>query len=205
MMDSPTNHVRCTQSRIIGGHSGRLRCADRREAARRGRPDRPLPDRRAARPAQRRRALGSKLRPRATPPPRPRRQPPAQRRLLPDRDHPGPLPPRRARLPRTKTSRREKPPRSDPLSQTPARPRRLQHTESESRLDIGATLAHLRVHSLAACASAEGVWQPTIAGASWTSSSFSRASTMNRAKSTRRVMLLSRMGSPTCRLHTGRP
>src|SRR5881227_2594370 len=28
---------------------------------------------------------------------------------------------------------------------------------------------------------------------------------MNRAKSTRRVMLLSRMGSPTCRLHTGRP
>src|SRR5438093_5737299 len=28
---------------------------------------------------------------------------------------------------------------------------------------------------------------------------------MNRAKSTRRVRLLSRMGSPTCRLHTGRP
>jgi hypothetical protein len=28
---------------------------------------------------------------------------------------------------------------------------------------------------------------------------------MNRAKSTRRVMLLARMGSPTCRLHTGRP
>src|SRR5688572_10059651 len=44
-----------------------------------------------------------------------------------------------------------------------------------------------------------------MAGASWTSSSFSRASTMNRAKSTRRVRLLSRMGSPTCRLHTGRP
>src|SRR6266508_2963245 len=37
------------------------------------------------------------------------------------------------------------------------------------------------------------------------SSSFSRAATMNRAKSTRRVMLLSRIGSPTCRLHTGRP
>ena len=28
---------------------------------------------------------------------------------------------------------------------------------------------------------------------------------MNRAKSTRRVMLLSRIGSPTCRLQTGRP
>ena len=41
-----------------------------------------------------------------------------------------------------------------------------------------------------ACASAEGVWQPTIAGASWTSSSFSRVSTMNRAKSTRRVICL---------------
>src|SRR6266496_3869339 len=67
------------------------------------------------------------------------------------------------------------------------------------------TLAHRRAHSLAACASAEGVWRPTIAGASWTSSSFSRASTKNRAKSTRRGMLLSRMGSPTGWLHTGRP
>jgi hypothetical protein len=28
---------------------------------------------------------------------------------------------------------------------------------------------------------------------------------MKTAKSTRRVMLLSRMGSPTCLLHTGRP
>ena len=54
-------------------------------------------------------------------------------------------------------------------------------------------------------ASAEGVRQPTIAGASWMSSSFSMATTMKRAKSTRRVMLLSRMGSPTCLLHTGRP
>ena len=31
---------------------------------------------------------------------------------------------------------------------------------------------------MAVCACAEGVSQPTIAGASWTSSSFSRASTM---------------------------
>jgi len=57
----------------------------------------------------------------------------------------------------------------------------------------------------AACASAEGVRQPTIAGDSWISSSFSRASPMNREKPTRRVILLLRMGSPTCRLHTGRP
>ena len=33
----------------------------------------------------------------------------------------------------------------------------------------------------AACASAEGVWQPTMAGASWIRASFSRAATMNRA------------------------
>ena len=51
----------------------------------------------------------------------------------------------------------------------------------------------------AAYASAEGVRQPMIAGASWISASLSRAATMNRAKSTRRVMLLARMGSPTCR------
>jgi transposase len=44
-------------------------------------------------------------------------------------------------LPRTQTGRREKPPRSDPLPQTPPRPNRLQHTENEPRLDIGATLA----------------------------------------------------------------
>ena len=55
-----------------------------------------------------------------------------------------------------------------------------------------------------ACASAEGVWHPTIAGASWTSPSFPRAATMKRAKSTRRVMLLARIGSPTCRLQTGK-
>ena len=52
---------------------------------------------------------------------------------------------------------------------------------------------------------AEGALQLTIAGASWIRSSFSRASTIKRAKSTRRVMLLLSMGSPTCRLQTGRP
>ena len=50
--------------------------------------------------------------------------------------------PAAARLPRTQTSRRENPPRSDPLPQTTPRPHRLQHTQSEPRLDIGATLAH---------------------------------------------------------------
>ena len=39
------------------------------------------------------------------------------------------------------------------------------------------TLAHRPV----ACARADAVWQPTIAGASWTSASFPRASTMNRS------------------------
>jgi transposase len=64
-----------------------------------------------------------------------------QRSALPNRDHPGALPPRRLRLPRTQTRRKQKPPRSDPLPQTTTRPRHLQHTESEPRLDIGATLA----------------------------------------------------------------
>ena len=76
-----------------------------------------------------------------TPPARPRRQPTAERRALPDRNHTGPLPPSRARLPRTQTSRRENTPRSHPLPQTTPRPLRLQHPESEPRLDIGATLA----------------------------------------------------------------
>src|SRR5215211_3437855 len=39
--------------------------------------------------------------------------------------------PRRARLPRTQTSRRQEPPRSDPLPQTTTRTPRLQHLESE--------------------------------------------------------------------------
>ena len=77
-----------------------------------------------------------------TAPARPRRQPPTQRRALPNRDHTSPLPPRRARLPRTQTGRRQEPPRGDPLPQTTPRPRRLQHPESEPRLDIGATLGH---------------------------------------------------------------
>ena len=43
--------------------------------------------------------------------------------------------------------------------------------------------------------SAEGVWQPTIAGASRTRELSSMAATMNRAKSTRRVRLLPRIGA----------
>jgi Transposase len=46
-----------------------------------------------------------------------------------------------SRPPRTQTRRRQEPPRSDPLPQTTTRTRRLQHAESESRLDKGATLA----------------------------------------------------------------
>jgi len=56
-----------------------------------------------------------------------------------------------------------------------------------------------------AWARADSVWRPTMAGASWTRLSSVRAATMNRAKSTRRVRLLASMGSPTCRLQTGRP
>jgi len=104
-------------------------------------PDRALRNRRSARSSRRCRSARSELRPRATPQARPRRQPPAQLRAAPDRGHAGAHPSRRSRLPRAQAGRREKPPRSDPLPQTPTRTRRLQHTESEPRLDIGATLA----------------------------------------------------------------
>jgi transposase len=71
----------------------------------------------------------------------PRRQPTAQLRALPHRHHPGQVPPRRAGLPRPEASRRQEPPRSHPLPQTTPRPRRLQHTQDEPGLDIGATQA----------------------------------------------------------------
>ena len=132
---------RAAADRAGAARAARLRRRHRREAARRDRPDRPLQNRRAARPPQRRRTARSKLRTQPTAPTRPRRQPPTQRRALPNRDHASALPPRRPRLPRTQTSRRQEPPRSDPLPQTTPRPRRLQHTQSEPRLDIGATLA----------------------------------------------------------------
>lgn len=47
------------------------------------------------------------------------------------------------------------------------------------------------------CARADGVLHPTIAGTLWISVSFSKAATMNSAKSTLLVQLLPRMGSPT--------
>ena len=57
----------------------------------------------------------------------------------------------------------------------------------------------------ALCAIAEEVRHPKMAKASWINQSFSSAATMNRAKPTRRVRLLARMGSPICWLHTGGP
>ena len=60
----------------------------RRQAARRDRPDRALRLRRAACPPRRRRTARSELRQTPTPPARPRRQPPTQLRPAPDRDHP---------------------------------------------------------------------------------------------------------------------
>ena len=131
--------------RAGAARAARLRRRHGREAARRDRPDQPLQNRRATRPPQRRRTARSKLRQEPAPPTRPRRQPTTQRRALPDRDHAVPLPPRRTRLPRTQTSRRQKQTRSDPLPQTTPRPHRLQHPESEPRLDIGATLAQASV------------------------------------------------------------
>jgi hypothetical protein len=100
-----------------------------------------FPKRRAARPPRRRRTAGGELRPRPAPPARPRRQPPAQRCALSHRDHAVALPRRRPCLPRAHESRGQESARSKPLPQTAARPRRLQHTQSEPRLDMGATLA----------------------------------------------------------------
>jgi transposase len=77
-----------------------LRCSHGSEVARRDRPHRTLPKRRSACSAQRRCAVGSKLRTDSTTSPRPRRQPPTQRRAPPHRDHPSPLSRRRSRLPR---------------------------------------------------------------------------------------------------------
>jgi transposase len=52
-----------------------------------------------------------------------------------------------AREPRPQTRRRQEPPRSTPLPETTPRPRRLQHTQNEPGLDIGATLARVAVMS----------------------------------------------------------
>src|SRR5205085_6151357 len=52
------------------------------------------------------------------------------------------------RLPRTQTRRMQKPTLSHPLPQTTARPCRLQHTQNEPHLDIGATLAQLNDWSI---------------------------------------------------------
>jgi transposase len=131
--------------RARAARASRLRRAHHCQAALRDRADRPLPKRRTTRPPRRRRTARSELRPHTTTPTRPRRQPATQLRTAPHRGHASTHVPTRARLPRTQTSRREKPPRSDPLPQTPTRPRRLQHTESEPRLDIGATLLHRSV------------------------------------------------------------
>jgi Transposase IS116/IS110/IS902 family len=45
-----------------------------------------------------------------------------------------------AKAPRTQTSRRQKPPQSTPLPQTPTRPHRLHHPQKRAPIDIGATL-----------------------------------------------------------------
>ena len=121
-----------------------LRTVERRQAALRDRPDRPLPQRCAARPPRRRRTPRRQLRQTPTPPPRPRRQPPTQLRPAPNRDHPGPRPPTRTCLPRTQTTRRQDTPRSNPLPQTTARKDRLHNTQKRAAIDIGATLGQTK-------------------------------------------------------------
>ena len=100
--------------------------------------------RRPTRPPRRRRTTRSKLRQTPTPPPRPRRQPPTQLRAPPDRDHPSPHPPARTRLPRTQTSRRQKPTAKRSAASNDNSPAPSTHTlKNEPRLDIGATLAQV--------------------------------------------------------------
>ncbi len=137
--------------------TSRRRCSTSPAAERSSLPScSPTPGRRrskasAARQPHWRRTHPSQLQARATPPTQPRRQPTTQRRLLPIAT-PTPATTRRTLLHRTQTSRRQKPPRSHPLPQTPTRTPPLQHTESEPRLDIGASLAH---PSTAVCRGAE--------------------------------------------------
>jgi len=114
---------------------------ERRQTARRARPDRTLRHRRPARPPRRGRTARGQLRQTPTTPTRPRRQPTAQLRPAPNRDHPGPRPPARTRLPRAQTERRQEPTRGAPLPQTTTRPHRLQHAQKRVSIDIGATLA----------------------------------------------------------------
>ena len=63
------------------------------------------------------------------------------------------------------------------------------------------------IHACATLAwrNADSLCRPTIAGASRTKASLVNASTMNNAKSMRRVMLLCKTASPTWRLQTGNP
>jgi transposase len=58
---------------------------------------------------------------------------------------PRPRPPTSTGLPRTQASRRQEPPRSPPLPQTPTRPNRLHHPQERAPIDIGATLAQATV------------------------------------------------------------
>jgi hypothetical protein len=86
-----------------------------------------------------------------TSPTRPRQQPTTQLRAPPHRGHAVTRASTSARLPRAQTNRRQDTTRSHPLPQTPTRPRHLQHTQSGTRLDIGATLAQPRMTLSSGC------------------------------------------------------
>ena len=96
--------------RAAAAHRARLRTADRGQARRRDRRRAALRHTGQARPRRRGRADPRQLGQHPAPTPRPGRQPPDQRRASPRHRHPRPLPPRDARLHRTPSPAKARPP-----------------------------------------------------------------------------------------------
>ena len=122
--DSAETELRSPRSRLspATAERARLRHPDRRDPDRPHRRRRALQDRRALRPPSRHRADSRLLRQTRPPPAAPRRRPPTQPRPAHHRHHPRPPRPRDPRLPRSQDGRRQDPPRSPALPQTPPRP-----------------------------------------------------------------------------------
>ena len=130
---STTNSNSGRADRAGAARAARLRRHHRREAARRDRPDRPLPTPTPSSPAT---AGVAPLEASSGKHQRHRLDRGGNRQLncalyriaITQAPHP----PARTRLPRTQTSRRQEPPRSDPLPQTTPRPHRLQHPQKRA-------------------------------------------------------------------------
>ena len=130
------------RARAGAARRARRRPDRRRPAARRLVAPRPCPLRGRLR-ATRRRRPGPRLeRPDEPAAAEPRRRPAAEPGSTYGRPPPPPARSADQGLHRPTHRRGQESPRGDPLPQTPARARRLQHTQSEPSLDIGATLAH---------------------------------------------------------------